>query len=258
MRKLKKLFTRLFPALCAVALTACGMPRAAATAEVTIVENSGTVLLVVVDGQGAGSAMTVGTDHPIYDKDGEEITADALQPGMQLEVGFDGMILETFPAHFSGCEYLKVTGVENDIAGIMAELEEILPKPENVDPMPVLQVECMGKTVTSCLNAPRGTSSWIDGDEATLMDSPHPLQWAEEKMTAVSAPEGCKKFRLILSKEPEDLTVRRWSLEDIGDTSAEAELLTPDGENSLPLEPGIYEVEAGYTEGTLSWAFMVE
>ena len=85
MRKLKKLLTHLFPALCAVALTACGMPRAAATAEVTIVENSGTVLLVVVDGQGAGSAMTVGTSLPIYDKDGEEITAAALQPGMQLE-----------------------------------------------------------------------------------------------------------------------------------------------------------------------------
>ena len=85
MRKLKKILTRLFPALCAVALTACGMPKAAATAEVTIVENSGTVLLVVMDGQGAGGAVTVGTGHPIYDENGEEISADALQPGMQLE-----------------------------------------------------------------------------------------------------------------------------------------------------------------------------
>ncbi|MBR6789508.1 MAG: hypothetical protein IKM31_01420 [Oscillospiraceae bacterium] len=258
MRKLKKLLSHLFPALCAVALTACGIPKTAATAEVTVVENSGTVLLVIMDGKGAGGAMTVGTGHPIYDEKGEEISADALQPGMQLEVGFDGSVLSTYPGQFSRCEYLKLTGETADITGLAAELEEFLPKPDESDPMPVLQVECMGKQVTSCMNASRGTSSWIDGDEAMLMDSPHPLQWKEENLQAVNIPDGCKKMRLILSKESENLTVRRWELSDLGDTSAEEDLLTPDKDGTLALKAGVYEVEAGYTEGTLTWVFMVE
>lgn len=258
MRKLKKLLTHLFPALCAVALTACGMPKAAATAEVTVVENSGTVLLVVMDGKGAGGAMTVGTGHPIYDEKGEEISADALQPGMRLEVGFDGSVLSTYPGQFSRCEYLKLTGETSDVAGLAAELEEYLPKSDESDPMPVLQVECAGKQVTSCLNAPRGGYSWINGDEAVIADSLHPLRWKEENLQAVNIPDGCRKMRLILSKEPENLTVRRWELTDLGDTSAEEEMLTPDRNGALALKAGVYEVEAGYTEGTLTWVFMVE
>ena len=90
------------------------------------------------------------------------------------------------------------------------------------------------------------------------MDSPHPLQWTEDRLQAVSVPDGCKKMRLILSKEPEELTVRRWELSDMGDVSAEEELLTPDEKGMLPLKSGIYEAEAEYAEGTLRWAFTVK
>ncbi|MBQ4051731.1 MAG: hypothetical protein IJD13_08875 [Oscillospiraceae bacterium] len=254
---MKKWLKILAGGCCALILAACGIPKAAATANVTIIENNGSSLLVVVDGQGAGSAATVGTGCPIYDEKGKEFPADGLKPGMQLEVGFDGSVMETYPAHFGGCEYLKLTGTETDITAIVAELEEMLPKAEP-DPMPVLQVECAGKQVTSCLNAPRGSSSWVNGDEAMLMDSPHPLQWSEERLQAVSVPEGCKKMRFILSKEPESLTVRRWDLSDAGDTSAEEELFTPDEKGMLSLKAGIYEVESVYAEGALTWVFTVK
>ena len=254
---MKKWLKILAGGCCAVILAACGGPKAPATAEVTVIENNGSSLLVVIDGQGAGSAATVGTGYPIYDENGEEFPAEGLEPGMQLEVGFDGSILSTYPGQFSGCEYLKLTGVKTDITALTAELEELLPKAE-ADPMPVLQVECAGKKIVSCLNAPRGSSSWVNGDEAVLMDSPHPLQWTEDRLQAVSVPDGCKKMRLILSKEPEELKVRRWELSDMGDVSAEEELLTPDEKGMLPLKSGIYEAEAEYAEGTLRWAFTVK
>lgn len=257
MNKLEKFLFRIISTLCALSLAACGMPKAEATANVTIIANNGSSLLVVVDGQGAGSAATVGTGCPIYDEKWKEFPADGLKPGMQLEVGFGGTLLDTYPAHFGGCEYLKLTGTETDITAIVAELEEMLPKAEP-DPMPVLQIECVGKQVATCLNAPRGSSSWVNGDEAMLMDSPHPLQWPEERLQAVSVPEGCKKMRFILSKEPESLTVRRWDLSDAGDTSAEEELLTPDEKGMLSLKAGIYEVKSVYAEGTLTWVFMVK
>lgn len=255
---MKKWLKILAGGCCALILAACGIPKAEATANVTIIANNGSSLLVVVDGQGAGSAATVGTGHPIYDEKWKEFPADGLKPGMQLEVGFGGTLLETYPAHFGGCEYLKLTGTETDITAIAAELEELFPKPENADLMPALQIECVGKQVVTCLNAPRGSSSWVNGDEAMLMDSPHPLQWPEERMQAVSVPDGCKKMRFILSKESESLTVRRWEFSDMGDVSAEEELLTPDEKGMLSLKAGIYEVESVYAEGTLTWVFMVK
>lgn len=255
---MKKFLSLLFSSLCALSLAACGTPKAPATMDVTIIEKNGTSLLVVVDGQGAGGALTVGTNHPLYDQNGKEITADALYPGLQLEIGFDGSILETFPGQVSGCKYLKITGEETDIADLQAELEEILPKAESDDPMPVLQVEFVGKQIASCLTASRGTSSWAEGDEAIIMDSPHPLNWPSEKMPSATVPDGCKEMRLILSKDPENLLVRRWELDDIGNSSAEEEILTLDEDGVLPLEPGVYEVAAEYTEGTMSWGFTVE
>ena len=255
---MKKILKALLGGLCAFALAACGMPKAAAEMDVVIVEKTGQSFLAVIDGKGAGTAMYLGSGYPVYDENGEEVSADVLQPGMIVEVGFDGSMLSTFPAQVSGCKYLKLTGEQTDVTDLAAELEEYLPKAEPADPMPTLQVECEGKQVASCLNAPRGSSSWVEGDEAVMMDSPHPLQWAEQKLAAVSIPDGAKKLRLILSEEPEELTVRRWKLDDIGDSAAEAETVTPDKEQKLPVREGVYEVEAKYPEGTLTWAFMVE
>ena len=254
---MKKFLSFLCSSLFALALTACGEPKAPATMEVTIVDISSSGLMVVETGQNAGHVMTVGTQKPaLYDQSGNIISAAALRPGQQLEVGYGGYILESFPAQVGACEYLKLTGQEFDVTDLQAELQDILPKAEP-DPMPVLQAECTGKKIACCLNAPRGTSSWVTDEEGICMDSPHPLDWPEERLTAMNVPEGCKRMRLIFSREPDSFVVRRWNISCLGDSTAEEEVLTPDEEYFLPVQAGIYEVAAEYPEGSLSWAFRI-
>ena len=254
---MKKFISFLCSSLFALALTACGEPKAPATMEVTIVEVTDSGLTVVETGQSAGHVMTVGTQKPaLYDQNGNVISAAALRPGQQLEVGYDGSILATFPSQVSGCEYLKLTGQEFDVTDLQAELQSILPKAEP-DPMPILQVECIGKKIACCVNAPRGTSSWVTDEEGICMDSPHPLDWPEERITSMDIPEGCKRIRLIFSREPDSFLIRRWDISCLGDSTAEEEALTPDEEYLLPVQAGIYEVTAEYPEGSLSWVFRI-
>ena len=48
---------------------------------------------------------------PIFDTEGNAITAMNLTPGMLVSVEYDGYILETYPAQFSGVSEIRVTGM---------------------------------------------------------------------------------------------------------------------------------------------------
>lgn len=117
MPRLKKLFI-IFPVLCAVVLTACGrnIPKAEYTAQVIILENDFPEYnLHAAEVWEKGSvSLDVRTDRPIYGKEGEEITADALASGMVLEIGYNGDVWKV-PPYYTDIVYLKLTGETVDI-----------------------------------------------------------------------------------------------------------------------------------------------
>ncbi|MBQ4185720.1 MAG: hypothetical protein II657_05080 [Clostridiales bacterium] len=59
---------------------------------------------------------------PIFDLDGKSSTATDLQPGMLVSLEYDGYILETYPAQFSGVSSIHVSGVHANSVEFLGSL----------------------------------------------------------------------------------------------------------------------------------------
>lgn len=59
---------------------------------------------------------------PIFDQDGKSFTATDLLPGMLVSLEYDGYILETYPAQFSGVSSIRVTGVHANSVEFLGSL----------------------------------------------------------------------------------------------------------------------------------------
>ena len=59
---------------------------------------------------------------PIFDLEGKSATAADLLPGMLVSVDYDGYILETYPAQFSGVSGIRVTGMHANSVEFMSSL----------------------------------------------------------------------------------------------------------------------------------------
>ena len=65
---------------------------------------------------------------PIFDQDGQAVTAWALSPGMVVSLEYDGYILETFPCQFSDISEVRITGSEsNNVDFLASQISEMLP-----------------------------------------------------------------------------------------------------------------------------------
>ena len=65
---------------------------------------------------------------PIFDQDGQAVTAWALSPGMVVSLEYDGYILETFPCQFSDVSEVRITGSEsNNVDFLASQISEMLP-----------------------------------------------------------------------------------------------------------------------------------
>lgn len=158
---MKKAWISALLALCLLGLTACGQapagesapPDAASappaaegrtTASPGAAAGDGEVLLLcrIVDGAAEGDLLLAeqGADaNGVYrlsagdlpvTLDGASATAEDLEDGMLLEVGHDGMVLETFPAQFANVTSLTATsplaGGTTDLCGLYLQVMEDL------------------------------------------------------------------------------------------------------------------------------------
>ena len=90
-----------------------------------VVENTGGALLIcgAEDNAGSGELYHLSLDGlALSDAGGQSLTAAAVEPGAIVEVGFDGMILETFPAGFSHPSSLRVLSQSDDLVGLYLEV----------------------------------------------------------------------------------------------------------------------------------------
>lgn len=72
---------------------------------------------------------------PVYAEDGTNVTSAALTPGMKVAVSYDGYVLETYPAQFSGVAEVKINGSRpNNVDFIAKQLSGLFPStsPEEV------------------------------------------------------------------------------------------------------------------------------
>lgn len=126
----KYFFRSLVVILCVLfACTACQSPtNAKETKPATKVD----LEIVYKKNQICYSIMTQGSNttlytfnaaaQPIFDLNGKSATATDLEPGMLVSLEYDGYILETYPAQFSGVSSIRVTGVDANSVEFLGSL----------------------------------------------------------------------------------------------------------------------------------------
>ena len=65
---------------------------------------------------------------PVFDEEGQSVTARALTSGMIVSLEYDGYILETFPRQFSDVSEVRIIGTKsNDVEFLTSQISEMFP-----------------------------------------------------------------------------------------------------------------------------------
>ena len=109
--------------LCVLTVIACSMnrgvgeqiPRTDAVIAGKIVQMYGNTFLLA--GIGASDLYTVSSILKIYDEDSKAADTAALKAGQEVEVGYSGSIMESYPAQLGEPVYLKIIRQGDDLVG---------------------------------------------------------------------------------------------------------------------------------------------
>ena len=69
-------------------------------------------------GQGASDLYMVSKNLAIYDAEGRAAETIGLKAGQTVEIGFSGLVMESYPAQLGEPVYLRITGQEDDFVGL--------------------------------------------------------------------------------------------------------------------------------------------
>ncbi|MDD2955000.1 MAG: hypothetical protein PHD67_01650 [Oscillospiraceae bacterium] len=135
------------------------------------------------------------------------------------------------------------------LAGCGGIKTTVVPTPED---LPALTVTYGGEET----DIPRNEIQWEGDDSAMTTDYPSPLD-AAASFTEIACPTGEQNLTLTFSREPEKISVARWSAAEIGNLKAKPERQDL-RELLLPSEGSwLYEVEGSWKEGTVTYVFSV-
>lgn len=73
---------------------------------------------LVLAGEASGEVYVLAPPEDLYDMDFSPVAADALKAGQTVEVGYSGLVMETFPAQFYEPQYLRIAGEGEDLVGL--------------------------------------------------------------------------------------------------------------------------------------------
>lgn len=91
------------------------LPKADALIEGKIVNLDDNGFLFATDSSGL---IMVGTEHQIYDENSQSVDGPVLKNGQWIEIGFSGLIMESYPAQLGDIEYIKIVEQRDDMVGI--------------------------------------------------------------------------------------------------------------------------------------------
>ncbi len=109
-----------------VGLTACSsdttreLPKADAVLTAKVIKFYESSMLVV--GENAYDLFIVPTETSIFDTKGVLSDRKALLEGQEIEIGYSGAIMESYPAQLAGLEYIKIIADGDDLVGLYAEV----------------------------------------------------------------------------------------------------------------------------------------
>lgn len=208
----------------------------------------------------------------IYDESGKKISSEELKNGDVLKLSGDGIMLESYPGQYPGIYKMELLRRQDDelLLKYGALFDEMRVE-EDPSQLPFLNLDYRQPQAQVCAMVDTyGGYTWEYVNEAgenvsEKTDSPFILQW--ERYAEVNIPEQVK-IKLLFSKEPEEVTVKRYPSsatklmsgeENTDETVPPEEVLTEDTEEGPVLdgEPGyVYSVYAKWDNGEAEYGFM--
>lgn len=91
------------------------LPKAEAVLKGKIIQINDKSLLLA--GTGASDLYTVSSAPAIYDIDNKPADSSALKAGQNVEIGYSGAIMESYPAQLGNPVYIRITGQGDDLVG---------------------------------------------------------------------------------------------------------------------------------------------
>jgi len=101
-----------------------GLPKVAATLEGKVVNLTEGYFLLA---SRASGLISVQTNSQIYNEKNQKVDVVSLRNGQLVEIGFSGMIMESYPGQLGAVDYIKIVSEEEDLVGLYSDiLREIL------------------------------------------------------------------------------------------------------------------------------------
>jgi len=110
---------------------------------------------ILLAGDGEGDLYVVEISGDIYDGD-TKADASSLKAGQTVEIGFDGLVMESFPMQIGEPDYIKITDRGDDLIGFFLSVTDDL---WNVDPGLNAGVEIIAFDLTKAPNLNGGEKS---------------------------------------------------------------------------------------------------
>lgn len=211
-------------------------------------------------------------DGNIFDEEGKKVSADDLKNGDVLKIYGDGIMLESYPGQYPGIGKMELLRRQDqELLERYYGIFEDTRVTENPSELPWLNLEYRQPEAVVCAMVDTyGEYEWsyenADGDTVSeRTDSPVILQW--ERYAEINIPQNVK-IKLLFSKEPEEVIVKRYpssaaksvsGQENTEETISAEEVLTETAEEGRVLdgEPGyLYSVYAKWENGEAEYGFM--
>lgn len=119
-------------------------------------------------GPGTHDLYSVSAGLDIYDSDGSPTDASFLKAGQTVEIGYSGLIMESYPAQLGDPAYIKITGEGDDLVGFYLTIADDL---LNVDKGLNSEISILAFDLTEVENltdSEKNALVWIAGGEYGL------------------------------------------------------------------------------------------
>lgn len=227
---------------------------------------------IMID-QENGGIFTITMPNKIYDESGKEIAVNELKKGNILELYGDGIMLNSYPGQYHGVTkvVVKEKGTSTDADQYQDLIDALYQEPNPAD-RPELNVEYRTELaqVTSAVTS--GGYKWSYEDEngetnSETTDSAFILDWSVMNDVTLDV-NSSADLTLLFTKEPESITVERYSSDLFGNRIEGSE--TPEGEkvdistsdNGYILKNVVsgyvYRIVGTWENGTVEYGFLTK
>ena len=205
----------------------------------------------------------------LFDKNGEKLSREDLKVGDKVEIYGNGAVAQSLPPQYAGVTKMVRTeiGDKKTAESYQPLIDEFYQAPDPSE-IPMLSIENYQKLAVVSTSIEPIFHDWSytgeDGTKETKKTEEVPVmqQYQVGALPEILCDAGDRSLKLLFSRRPDQVTVKRWNMETASQEEAEftEDTVPLDGSEAKIKEAelnSVYEVEAVWENGTVRYGFTV-